>query len=265
MKVVAGVSTVDSRAVVSWAAGEAAGRQAELRLVTAGAPSPDAGRLLDRLAAEAMADWPGLVVTMSVVPGAPAEVLRAEAADADLLAVGADDASPFTEAVHGSVPGDLLTDAPCPLGVIPRRGWTTPASAPVVVALDESTTSQAALAYGYATTARTGQPLTILRCGTSGSLGSGVGAAEVRLMISFEGLYPDVVVATEVVRDDAREVLVPLSRRAALLVLGVGRRGRRASSVFGSLSRELVRRGGCPVVVAHPQVARDESVSMFAG
>lgn len=264
MKVVAGVSTVDSRVVVSWAAGEAAIRQAELRLVTAGTPLPDAERLLDKLAAEAMADWPGLAVTTSVVPGAPAEVLRAEAADADLLAVGADDASPFSQAVHGSVPGDLLTSAPCPLGVIPRRGWTTPASAPVVVALDESTRSQAALAYGYAVTALTGQRLTILRCGTNESLGSGAGAAEVRLLIAFEELYPDVVVSTELVRDDARQVLVPMSRRAALLVLGAGRRARRASSVFGSLSRDLIRRGGCPVVMAHPQSVR-EPVGMFVG
>jgi nucleotide-binding universal stress UspA family protein len=263
MRVVAGVSTVDSRPVVRWAAEEAVGRQAELRLVTASA-QPGAAMLHAQLATDVLADWPDLVVTTSVVAGAPAEVLRAEAAEADLLVVGADDASPFTEALRGSVPGDLLTSAPCPLAVIPRRGWTTPASAPVVVALDESTASQAALAYGYATTARTGQPLTVLRCGTNESLGSGDGAAEMRLLMAFEELYPDVVVSTEVVRHGAREALVPLSRQAALVVLGVGRRGRRASSVFGSLSRELVRRGGCPVVVAHPQPVR-ETVPLFVG
>jgi nucleotide-binding universal stress UspA family protein len=254
MKVVAGVSTRDGRPVVRWAAEEAAARQAELRLVTATRPGADeatAARLLDRLAAEAMADWPELVATTRLVAGSPAAVLRAASEDADLLVIGADDASPFAEALRGSLPGDLLHSAPCPLAVVPRRGWTSPMSAPVVVALDESTTSRPALAYGYAATARTGQRLTILRCGTNESLGQGAGAEEVRLLITFEELYPDVVVSTDLVRDDARQVLVPASHHAALLVVGTKRLGRVASSVFGSVSRDLIRRGACPVVVAH--------------
>jgi nucleotide-binding universal stress UspA family protein len=250
----AGVSTSDSQPVVRWAAEEAAGRQADLRLVTAIEPSDDMvarQRLLTRLATKARADWPGLAITTRLVAGPPAAVLRGAAEDADLLVIGADDAGPFTEAFRGSVPGDLQSSAPCPLAVVPRREWTTPASAPVVVALDESTTSHAALAYGYAATARTGQPLTILRCGTNENLGQGAGAEEVRLLVTFEGMYPDVVVSTDLVRDEARQVLVPASRNAALLVLGTPRHGRFASSVFGSVGRDLIRRGGCPVVVAH--------------
>jgi nucleotide-binding universal stress UspA family protein len=87
--------------------------------------------------------------------------------------------------------------------------------------------------------------------GTNESLGQGAGAEEVRLLITFEELYPDVVVSTDLVRDDARQVLVPASHHAALLVVGTKRLGRVASSVFGSVSRDLIRRGACPVVVAH--------------
>lgn len=276
--VVAGVSTTDGRAVVRWAAEEAAGHDAELRLVTA-VPAvadgrlPDevtdlrrvaAERLLAELVGEVATSWPEVAVTTRVAAGSPAAVLRAAARDAVLLAVGTDNASPFIQAISGSVPGDLLTTAPCPVAVVPRREWTTPASAPVVVALDESAASQAALAYGYATTARTGQRLTILRCvPDEGTDGSTDGAA--RLLIVFEELYPDVVVSTEVVLGDPRHVLVAASRRAALLVLGTRGSGRFAPGLFGSVSRHLIRGSACPVVVARPQPAPPQYVETFSG
>lgn len=268
--VVAGVSTTDGRAVVRWAAEEAAAHDAELRLVTAvpdgrlpaevtDLPRAAAERLLADLVGEVATSWPEVAVTTGAFPGTPAAVLRAAAADAVLLAVGTDNASPFTEAISGSVPGDLLMTAPCPLAVVPRREWTTPASAPVVVALDESAASQAALAYGYATTARTGQRLTILRCVPDGS------TAGARLRMVFEELYPDVVVSTEVVLGDPRHVLVAASRRAALLVLGIQDRGRFAPGLFGSVSRHLIRGSACPVVVARSQPAPPHYAESFSG
>jgi nucleotide-binding universal stress UspA family protein len=267
-RVVAGVSTADSRALVRWAAAEAATQHAELQLVTA-RPMPAAPdryipndiaaahrvaavRMLAELAQDVAADWPGLAVSTEVVTGPPAAVLRAAADGADLLVVGADDASPFTEAISGSVPGDLLASAPCPLAVVPRREWTTPASAPVVVAFDESPVSQAALTYGYAAAHRTGRPLTIVSCGTEDYPGR---SAATRLHIAFAALYPDVEVSTEVTTDDPRHVLVAASRRASMLVLGSRGRGRLASGLFGSIGRHLIRRSACPVVVARTQPA----------
>jgi len=262
-RVVAGVSTMDGRAVARWAAEEAITRHAELRLVTA-RPAPDrhpnsiahANRATERLvgiAGELASGWPGLAVTAQVVTGPPAAVLRAEAQYADLLVVGADDGSPFTEAFNGSVPGDLVATAPCPLVVVPRREWTTPASAPVVVALDESATSQAALAYAYATAQRTGRPLTVMRCVTREQLDRAVGTVQALLHVALAELYPTVAVTTEVTTGDPRHVLGAASRRAALLVLGSRGHGRFAAGLFGSVSRYLIRRGGCPVVVARTQ------------
>jgi nucleotide-binding universal stress UspA family protein len=270
-RVVTGVSTRDGLGLVGWAAEEANTRHAELRLVTARAApaAPDtylpndvadahlaaAQRLLSDLTAEVAAGWPDLTVTTEVVSGPPAAVLRAAAEEADLLVVGADDASPFTEAISGSVPGDLLTTSPCPLAVVPRREWITPAAAPVVVALDESPTTQASLAYGYAAADRNGWPLRVLRCVTTGHLGEAAAAAQARLLIAYGELYPNVTVSTDVVPDDPRQALVTASRHAALLVLGSRGRGRLASSLFGSVSRDLIRRSGCPVVIARTQPA----------
>ncbi|HEX6360348.1 universal stress protein [Actinophytocola sp.] len=271
-RVVAGVSTMDGRGVVGWAADEASARHAELRLVTA-RPAPAAPdrylpndaadtqwtaalRLLSDLIDEVATGWPGLTVTTDLATGTPAAVLRAAAEEADLLVVGADDASPFTEAISGSVPGDLLTTTPCPLAVVPRRVWAAqPASAPVVVALDETDSAQSALAYGFVAAARSGRPLTILRCVTTGHLGADAATAHARLLIAYGELYPDVAVSVDMVADDPRHALVAVSRRAALLVLGSRGRGRLASSLFGSVSRDLIRRSHCPVVVARTQPA----------
>jgi nucleotide-binding universal stress UspA family protein len=61
------------------------------------------------------------------------------------------------------------------------------------------------------------------------------------------------VVSTDTVADDPRHALVAASRHAALLVLGSRGRGRLASNLFGSVSRDLIRRSHCPVVIARPQ------------
>jgi nucleotide-binding universal stress UspA family protein len=268
--IVVGVSTFDShRWVVAWAAAEAAARDAELRLLTArpGPAAPDRCLPSDpapayRAAAEqelagmvvyVNTGWPGLSVSTELATGPPAEVLRAAAEDADLLVVGADDASPFTEAISGSVPGDLLATAPCPLAVVPRREWTPPAAAPVVVAIDEHGTAQAAVAYAFAAAARSGRPLTVLHCLPPGPRDTSSSMA--RALIGFRERYPDVVVTDDIEHGDPRYVLVDLSRHAALLMLGTRGRGRLASGLFGSVSRHLIRHGGCPVVVARPRHA----------
>lgn len=264
--VLAGVTSIGAVSVVRWAAAEATARHTRLSLVTArpaGAAADrylpnevaaehraEAQRLLAELAAEVTAEWPGLAVRTELVAGPPAAVLRAAAADADLLVIGADDASPFMEAISGSVPGELLTTTPCPLVVVPRRGWPAPASAPVVAAFDESVTSQAALAYAFAAASRSGRSLTVLHCVPSGRAPADPG----RGLIGFGGLYPDVAFAVEVTEDEPKDALVRTSRLAALLVLGSRGRGRLASGLFGSVSRDVIRRSACPVVIARAAV-----------
>ncbi|TDV42550.1 universal stress protein [Actinophytocola oryzae] len=265
--VVAGVSTFDSRrSLVAFAAAEAAARDAELRLLTArpGPAAPDqylpadpapeyraqAERQLTEMVRYVRDGLPGVAVSTDLATGPPASVLRAAAENAALLVVGADDASPFVEAISGSIPGDLLTTAPCPLAVVPRREWTTPASAPVVVALDGHGTSRAAVAYAFAAAARAHRPLTAVHCLPPGPYDTSRNAA--RALAGFGEQYPDVAVEDEIVRGDPRYVLADASRDAALLVLGSRGRGRLASGLFGSVSRHLIRESACPVVVARP-------------
>jgi nucleotide-binding universal stress UspA family protein len=257
--IVVGVSSSDERvSMVRWAAEEAAGRDGELTLVTAlPAPAPPARylpvdthreavrRRLTGMAAVVADEWPNLAVRTELVDGPPAEALREAAADAVLLVVGADDRGAFVEAMVGSVPGELLTTAPCPLAVVPPRERTVSAGAPVVVALDGST-SLAALDYGYAAAIRTGHPLTVLHCVPDPSHQ----AERNQTLIAFRERCPSVAVLVETVEGDPAHVLVAASQRAHQVVLGSRGRGRLASGLFGSVSRTLIRRAGCPVVVA---------------
>jgi nucleotide-binding universal stress UspA family protein len=273
--VVAGLASLAGRQVARWAAVEASARHAELRLVSAHAlpaaldryvPNAtaeehldEATRLLTRVAGEIGTDWPDLAVTTALVPGPPAAALRIAAVGADLLVVGADDASPFAEAISGSVPGELLTTTPCPLVVVPRQERTAPAAAPVVVAFDESPASQSALAYAFAAASRSHRPLTVVRCVPSrGTTPSDVA----RALIGFGELYASVPVATEVIQAEPKDALVTMSRRAALLVLGSRGRGRLASGLFGSVSRHLIRRSACPVVVAHSHMSANNHIAL---
>jgi nucleotide-binding universal stress UspA family protein len=269
-RVVVGVSSFDARlAMVRWAADEATARRAQLRLVTVcAAPAPPdqylpagsldaqraaAERLLVDMARFVATSWPGLVVSTELARGPVAAALRGAAEGADLLVVGTDDASPFVEALTGSVPGDLLTTAPCPLAVVPRREWMTPASAPVVVALDELGTAQSALAFGFAVASRSSRPLTVLQCVPAGPADRARRSEQTRTVAGFGDLYPEVELTTETTDGDPAETLLAASRTAALLVLGSRERGRLASTLFGSVGRALIRRSGCPVVVARPR------------
>lgn len=188
-------------------------------------------------------------MSSEVVAGPPADVLRETAAGAALLVVGADDQSPFAEAITGSIPGDLLTTAPCPFAVVPHAEPVIDAAAPVTVALDQLGTSQAALAYAFAAAHRCGRRLDVLHCADASTVESVNSLA----LTGFRGLYPDVELTYRAEADEPREALVRASRRSALLVLGSRGRGRLTSTLFGSVSRTLIRRGGCPVVVARPR------------
>ncbi|MCT2587929.1 universal stress protein [Actinophytocola gossypii] len=278
-RVLVGVSTVDERLpMVRWAAAEAAARGAELRLVTAVPPATDLERhlpsnstaaiherarhRLTRATREAKSAHPELGVTAETTDGAPTDVLPDHGESADLLVVGADDRSPFAEAMSGSVPGTLLTTSPCPLAVVPKTVPPTTADAPVLAAIDQPGTSLAALAYAFAAAQRAHRPLRVLRCLPDGRLPDTSEHEHHLMVLGFGALHPAVSVSEVTVRGDPADVLATHSRRAALLVLGSRGRGRLASTLFGSVSRYLIRRSGCPVVVAR---SRSDSHTHLVG
>lgn len=234
--VVAGVSPLRPRLeVVAWAAAEAWQRSATLELVTVGTTQP-AG-----LAQQAVEHRPGLPVLTKNVAGSVEQALSEAAISADLLVIGASSQSPFAEAITGSIPGALLTVAPCPVVVVPRNAESAD-TAPIVVGVDAANTSPLVLEYAFAAAARTGHPLVALYCGTTPG----------NRTASVAERYPDVPVTELVVDNDPIPELTRRSERAALLVLGSRGRGPLTSVAFASVSRTLIRASHCPVAVLGP-------------
>lgn len=67
-------------------------------------------------------------------------------------------------------------------------------------------------------------------------------------------LRPGLDISSEVIVGDPRQVLVELSRRVHLLVLGSRGRGAFRSKVMGSVSASVSRDAACPVFVCRPPV-----------
>lgn len=163
---------------VRWAAREADRRQVPLRLVNAfGWPDTrhigDAGfgggsrEVLLRsarkelAAAAAVADQaaPGMVVEQQLVVGFPVPVLQAEATRAQLVVLGHRGLGGFTGLLVGSVAVALAAHAACPVIVVRGSGLDAPSEGPVVVGVDGSPTSEAAIAFAFGAAAARGVPL----------------------------------------------------------------------------------------------------------
>jgi nucleotide-binding universal stress UspA family protein len=161
MRIVVGVDqSAHAERALRWAAGAARVRGAELRVVmAAGVPlvaSPlgwpgssvdsdlvleDRRKALDAIVHRVVGTDP---VTPAVVPGAAAEVLLAEARHADLLVVGTRELRGVFRWL-GSVSDQVVRHAQCPVVVVPESAVAGPDDAPVLVGVDGSANSLAAV------------------------------------------------------------------------------------------------------------------------
>ena len=284
--VVAGVDGSESALeAVRWAAWEAHRRGVPLRLVsafgwTAGHHLGDPGLGTDYLAAllqqarnevaAAAAAAAGvaaeLAIEQEVVTGFPVPVLNAEAARAQLVVLGDRGLGGFTGLLVGSVAVALATHAPCPVVVV--RGLTPgappPLEGPVVVGIDGSPTSEAALAFAFEAADLRGVPLVAVHTWTdylestmtAVLEGDAIDAEEHRLLAErlagWGEKYPGVPVQRLVTRYRPARTLVEQSQHAQLVVVGSRGRGGFAGLLLGSVSHALLHHAGCPVAVVRP-------------
>lgn len=206
------------------------------------------------------------VLGRALVGDAPAELLRL-AAGADEVVVGSHGTGRFGGLLIGSVGSRVAEHAPCPAVVVRGR----PRTGPVVVGIDNSPHSDAALEYGFAYADRHGLPLVGLHVYTLGAFvypavpypvppyGIEQELARIRAEVvraaehSLEVLtqkYPEVQARMDVAEGAAAEKLVEASRTASLLVLGTRGHGRLAGMLLGSVSHAAIRHAHCPVVIA---------------
>jgi nucleotide-binding universal stress UspA family protein len=214
---------------------------------------------------------PDLDVTIERCRGDLPDALVEHSREAGLVVVDARRTGGRDAVLGRWLPNRVITHAHCPVLVVGARAKRVATAAtrlPVLVGIDGSAHSTAALGYAFEAAALRQVPLWAIRVhcvnpnapGVSvRAAGYGAGDAQARAadlvaetLSGWIGKYPQVTVIGEPrYARDAGSALVDASAAADLVV--VGSRGRTAitSLVLGSVSRALVRYAHCPVLVAH--------------
>ncbi|KPI28784.1 UspA domain-containing protein [Actinobacteria bacterium OV320] len=282
--ITAGVDGTDeSLAALAWAAREAVRRDLELRVVHAWRFQPNAAAdVADR---DAQERWvrdsvreavatvaerhPALSVTTEVQEGSPVETLVAAAADAELLVLGSRGHGPVVGFLLGSVGQQVIAEAARPVVLV--RAGDKPSSEVagheiVVGQHGEPEDSAPALRFAFETAAARGAGIRAVRAWTlppvfaysPGSLkladdAGGLEPYERKALAAalepWRERFPDVPVVEHVEMGSAGQVLLSVSGRAQLMV--VGRRAHRTAvgARIGSVAHGVLHHADCPVAV----------------
>ncbi|MGY2002690.1 universal stress protein [Blastococcus sp. SYSU DS1024] len=288
-----------ARAALVWALGAAARAGAELELVSTFwadfswmDPLLVDTRRLDEIAEDTRARVHGFLTEVRADPavaavpgaaevgvevvaaaGAPAERLVARAADAQRLVVGSRGRGGVRSTLLGSVALHCVAHAPCPVVVVHPGAVQHPPR--VVVGIDDSAMSRAALESAAEEARRTGAQLEIIAVYQPEAYWSEVQAmalppiAEAREQVRrrAEEVIAEVLGAGTPTRlrveDGApADVLIRVADGAALLVVGSHSRSRIAGTLLGSVALHCVVHAPCPVMIVHPQRARAAAQSV---
>ena len=271
---------------VEWAAAEAVRRGAELRLVrafswtTSERPIRDGGRVAqyrDELlkiargqvarAARIAADVrPEVETTTQVAVGAPIEVLGSEARRAQLLVLGDRGLGGLAGLLLGSVAVGLAAHGACPVVIVRgERGASGNEESPVVVGIDDSSISEAALAFAFDAAAARGVGLVVVHAWSPTAIDDALApvmdwdaataeedALLAERLAGWERKHPEVAVRRTVVRNGAVRSLVAASREAQLVVVGYRGRGNATGLLLGSVSHGALHASHCPVAIVRP-------------
>jgi len=212
---------------------------------------------------QAAAAAPGLAVTGGVGHGDPAQELLARAEGSDLLVVGDRGLGAFLGLLVGSVSERVAAEAACPVVVV--RGEPAP-DRPVLVGVDGSAANQAAVGFAFATAERRGVELVALAAAEPHLIAPALGSPAppavddesarnaVRTALDdalrpWTERHPDVAVRRLPVVGGATRALVEASAEAGLVVVGSRGHGALTGTLFGSVSRHLLRQAQCAVAV----------------
>jgi len=278
--VVVGVDgSAPSTAAVRWAAAEADRRHAVLRIVhghSITTPRLPAGFLVEARAAAQHCLRDAVKTALDAVPELEVEpvlelkpgidLLADESEKASMVVVGARGHGGFAELVVGSTAVTLTARAHCPVIVV--RGKET-AGGPVVVGVDGSPASEAALAFAFDMASRRAAELVAVHVWRDViSVGAGsvpipdldwdAVATDERIVLSerlagWHERYPDTAVRQVVHEDRPAQRLLREAEGAQLLVVGSFGRGALAHALLGSVSHALIHHAPCPVAVVKPE------------
>ncbi|MEV6715409.1 universal stress protein [Lentzea sp. NPDC051208] len=210
---------------------------------------------------------PEVEATTELTSGGAAEQLVGRSASAQLVVLGSRGLGGFTGLLVGSIAVAVTTHALCPTIVVrePSPDAVPDRDAPVVVGLDGSPSSDAALAFAFEAATLRGVAVHAVRTwwdltaetawqrGLTATNLASIEAAEQRLLAEqlapCTTKYPDVPVHRSLTRDRPAHTLVEQSAKAQLVVVGTRGRGGFRGLLLGSTSQALIHHAHCPVAV----------------
>ncbi|UYP19648.1 universal stress protein [Rhodococcus sp. Z13] len=226
----------------------------------------DGKKLLADATEKVRADHPDLEINSFIGPGPAAKSLLEAAEDARLVVLGATGAGALENFLLGSTVLRVANHAPCPVAV--WRGDVNaplPSDRPIVVGVDGSELSAAAVGHAFKLASTLDVPLRAVHSWVGdAALGVGATAALVDwdavatsesavLAETLAGLgdqYPEVKVERIIDRGPAAKVLLSHLDDAQLVVVGSHGRGQFRAALLGSTSQNLLHKAPCPVLIA---------------
>ncbi|WP_342800379.1 universal stress protein [Nocardia sp. No.11] len=201
-----------------------------------------------------------VTITSEVVLGSARAALRHRSESARLLVVGSRGLGAFRRTLLGSISSSIAGHAGCAVAVIPESA--VPRDGPVVVGVDGTARSMAALAIAFDEAARRGVVLRAVHAwsefGRSQSPAALRATAAARLAESLAGFaenYPDVEVDRIVVEDRPANAILAAASRAQLAVVGSHGRARLSDAVLGSVAHAVLHGIECPLIIARPRAS----------
>ena len=229
-------------AVVGGAVGAVGEDEVVARVVAA------ARARLERDAAELSAS--GVDVQIRVDSGNPVERLVEASAEAELLVIGGEPRGQGHRGQHGR---RIAAGAHCPVVVVPEDDGV--ARAGIVVGVDGSDVSDAAIDFAAAEAARTGEPLTLVSAWMPVAVPGDFGMYPDLYLTDLESItragvdrvaervradHPQLEVGVVVSEGEPAVVIGEQARSARLTVVGSHGRGAFARFLLGSVSEEVV-------------------------
>jgi nucleotide-binding universal stress UspA family protein len=213
----------------------------------------------------------GLPVVTDLRAGVAADMLIAESRTAQLMVLGSRGLGGFTSMLIGSVAVALSAHGHCPVVVMhsATEDGAPPVNGPVVVGVDGSELSDAALTFAFEAAAARGVPLvalhTWLDVNAAGAWAVLPGTIDwewlqkeeekllAERLVAWRDKFPGVEVRPLVVRDRPDRALLEHAAGAQLIVVGSRGRGTFTGMGLGSVSQTLLHHAECPVAVARTE------------
>ena len=257
--------SIPATAALDWAARQAT----ELKIVHVdGLLAPERGgvrpaceELLAKAARRAVRHAPALTVTTQIAAGPTARRLIEEAEHADAIVIGGRGAGGFVGLALGSVALAVAGHARGPVIVV--RGVTPRRFGEIVVGIDGSPSSEAALAYAFEEAELRGarvravhgwtlpmlSPYAITYQGVMNSTFATEARAAGEWLAPWRQKYPQVELLESSVCAHPVAALAAASETADLLVVGSRGLGGFTSTVLGSVGHGALHHAHCPVAV----------------